>query len=129
MVGLHCEIVVFPDHTACTDPGNIVGGGGGGPGPSATSFLVINLNTFLLKKNTIILQDFREGPTFSGGGGGVSKVPFSGGGGVSKVDNKPCHSQEDQLSNIIWRDYSNVQARLIIGCSHLRQVPTSHELV
>ena len=56
-------------------------GGGGGPGPSATSFLVINLNTFLLKKNTIILQDFREGPTFSGGGGGVSKVPFSGGGG------------------------------------------------
>ena len=32
-VGLHCEIVVFPDHTACTDPGNIIGGAGG-PGPS-----------------------------------------------------------------------------------------------
>ena len=47
----------------------------------------------------------------------------------SKMDNKPCHSQEDQLSNIIWRDYSNVQARLIIDCSHLRQVPTSHELL
>ena len=27
-VGLHCESVVFPDHTACTDPGNIVGGRG-----------------------------------------------------------------------------------------------------
>ena len=47
----------------------------------------------------------------------------------SKMDNRPCHSQEDKLSNIIWRDYSNVQARLIVGCSHLRQVPTSHELV
>ena len=47
----------------------------------------------------------------------------------SKMDSKPCHSQEDKLSNIIWRDYSNVQARLIMDCSHLRQVPTSHELV
>ena len=30
----HCKIVVFPDHTACTDPGNIIGerGGGGGGG-------------------------------------------------------------------------------------------------
>ena len=25
-----------------------------------------------------------------------------------------------KLSNIIWRDYANVQARLIIGCSNLR---------
>ena len=47
----------------------------------------------------------------------------------SKINSKPCHSQEDKLSNIIWRDHSNVQARLIIGCSHLWQVPTSHELV
>ena len=35
----------FPEHTACTDPGNIVGcvcvcGGGGGPGPFATSFFI-----------------------------------------------------------------------------------------
>ena len=40
-VGLHCEIVVIPDHTACTDPGNIVGGG---PGPSVTSFSSPQLN-------------------------------------------------------------------------------------
>ena len=49
-VGLHCEIVVFPDHTACTDPGNIVGGArGGGAGPSATSFFFshqLNLRFF-----------------------------------------------------------------------------------
>ena len=28
-VGLHCKIVVFPDHTAFTDPGNIIREGGG----------------------------------------------------------------------------------------------------
>ena len=71
-VGLHCKIVVFPDHTACTDPGNIAGerGGGGGPGPSATRFFSHQLNLRFFLKKTILFQDSREGPTFSGGGGG-----------------------------------------------------------
>ena len=67
--------MVFPDHTACTDPGNIVGERGGGPGPSATSFFSHQLNLRFFLKKTILFQDSREGPTFSGGGGG-------GGGGV-----------------------------------------------
>ena len=76
--------MVFPDHTACTDPGNIVGGaGGGGPGPSATSFFSHQLNLRFFLKKTIIFQDSREGPTFSGGGGGSN---FTGGGG-SKYKN------------------------------------------
>ena len=68
--------MVFPDHTACTDPGNIVGGAGG-PGPSATSVFSHQLNLRFFLKKTIIFQDSREGPTFSGGG---STLP--GGGGV-----------------------------------------------
>ena len=65
--------MVFPDHTACTDPGN---GSGGGPGPSATSFISHQLNLRFFLKKAIIFQGSREGPTFSGGGGG-------GGGGGS----------------------------------------------
>ena len=62
--------MVFPDHTACTDPGNIVGGagGGGGLGPSATSFFSHQLNLRFLKK-TIIFQDSRKGSNIYGGGG------------------------------------------------------------
>ena len=73
-VGLHCEIVVFPDHTACTEPGNIVPGGG--PGPSATGLFLLVLNFIyrspnrFFSKKTIIFQDSRGGPTFSEGGGG-----------------------------------------------------------
>ena len=78
--------MVFPDHTACTDPGNIGGGGGGGPGPSATSFFSHQLNLRFFLKKTIIFQDLREGPTFSGGGGGGGggqTLPRGGGGGQS----------------------------------------------
>ena len=86
-VDLHCKIVVFHDHTACTDPGNIVGGaggGGGGLGPSATSFFSHQLNLrFFLKKN-IFFQDSREGPTFSGGRGGVKQTLPRGGGSKYK---------------------------------------------
>ena len=67
--------MVFPDHTARTDQGNIVvGAGGGGGGVQALPpqvFSIINLIydlRFFLKK-TIIFQDSREGPTFSGEGG------------------------------------------------------------
>ena len=73
--------MVFPDHTACTDPGNIVGGaggGGGGPGPSATSFFSHQLNLRFFLKKTIIFQDSSEGPTFIGGGGVQTET---GGGG------------------------------------------------
>ena len=78
--------MVFPDHTACTDPGNIVGEAGG-PGPSATSFFSHQLNLRFFLKKTIIFQDSREGPTFSGGGGGGSgqTLPGGGGGGGVKV--------------------------------------------
>ena len=75
--------MLFPDHTACTDKGNIVGGAGGGeggPGPSATSFFSHQLNLRFFLKKTIIFQDSREGPTFSGGGGGQILL---GGGGQS----------------------------------------------
>ena len=66
-VCLHCESVVFPDHTACTDPGNIVGGGG--PGRSATGFFSPQLNfsevqCVLLKENII-----SKAPTFFRGVG------------------------------------------------------------
>ena len=77
--------MVFPNHTACTDPGNIVGerGGGGGPGPSATSFFSHQLNLRFFLKKTILFQDSREGPTFSGGGGDQTLT----GGGGSKCKN------------------------------------------
>ena len=76
--------MVFHDHTACTDPGNIVGGAGGS-GPSATSFFSHQLNLRFFLKKTIIFQDSREGPTFSGagGGGGVKRYPRGGRGGQS----------------------------------------------
>ena len=79
--------MLFPDHTACTDQGNIVGGAGGGggkggPGPSATSFFSHQLNLRLFLKKTIIFQDSREGPTFSWVGGGV-KLYWGGEGGQS----------------------------------------------
>ena len=83
-VRLHRKTVVFPDLTACTDPGNIVGGaggGGGGPGPSATSFFSHQLNLRFFLKKTIIFQDSREGPTFSGGGG----LNFTRGGGGQRI--------------------------------------------
>ena len=73
--------MVFPDHTACTDPGNIVGGAGGGVlahPPQVFFSHQLNLRFFL--KKTMIFQDSREGPTFSGGGG--QTLPGGGGGGV-----------------------------------------------
>ena len=78
--------MLFPDHTACTDQGNIVGGawGEGGPGPSATSFFSHQLNLRFFLKKTIIFQDSREGPTFSGGGGGGGSN-FTGGEGGQTV--------------------------------------------
>ena len=70
---MHCEIVVFPDHTAYTDPGNIVGAGGGG----GTSFFSPQLNlqksNGFFSKHTIIsqgprgVQHFLGGPTFHRG--------------------------------------------------------------
>ena len=65
--------MVFHDHTACTDPGNIVGGAGGGGGVPAHPpqvFFSHQLNLRFFLKKTIIFQDSREGPTFSGAGGG-----------------------------------------------------------
>ena len=59
-------------------------GGGGGPGPSATSFFSHQLNLRFFLKKTIIFQDSREDPTFSGGGGGVN-LYAGGGGGLVKV--------------------------------------------
>ena len=58
---------------------------GGGPGPSATSFFSHQLHLRFFLKKTVIFQDSREGPTFSGGGGGVKLYP--GGGGGSKYKN------------------------------------------
>ena len=76
--------MVFPDHTACTDPGNIVGGagGGGGPGPSATSFFSHQLNLRYFLKKTIIFQTPERVQHFPGGGGGGQTLPWGGGGGV-----------------------------------------------
>ena len=62
--------------------GGAGGGGGGGPGPSATSFFGHQLNLRFFLKKTMIFQDSREGPTFSGGGGG-KLYPRGGGGGQS----------------------------------------------
>ena len=73
--------MVFPDHTACTDPGN---GSGGGPGPSATCFFSHQLNLRFFLKKTIIFQDSRDAPTFSGGGGGQT-LPGGGGGGCQSI--------------------------------------------
>ena len=83
-VGLHCKIVLFPDHTACTDPGNIVGGSGGGGGVQAHPpqvFFSHQLNLRFFSKKTIIFQDAREGPTFTGGVGGWGSNLTRGGGG------------------------------------------------
>ena len=60
---------------------------GGGPGPSATIFFSHQLNLRFFLKKTIIFQDSRERPTFSGGGGGgggVKQTLPRGGGGGSK---------------------------------------------
>ena len=38
----------------------------------------------------------------------------------SKEANKSCHSQDDKHSNIILRDWANVQARLVFRCLHIR---------
>ena len=66
--------MVFSDHTACTDPGNIVGGAGGGVQAHPPQvFSAVNLIYSSFLKKAIIFQDSREGPTFSGGGGGQSK--------------------------------------------------------
>ena len=61
------------------------GGGGGGSGPSATSFFSHQLNLRFFLKKTIIFQDSRGGPAFSGaGGGGMGKTfPQGGRGGQS----------------------------------------------
>ena len=85
-VGLHCKIVVFPDHTSCTDPGNIVGGARGGGGVQAhlpQCFFSHQLNLRFFLKKTIIFQDSREGPTFSGGGG--SNLTRGRGGGNQSI--------------------------------------------
>ena len=78
--------MVFPDHTSCTYPGNIVGGWGGVQAHPPQVFSVINLTYGSFLKKTIIFQDSREGSTFSGwGGGGGQTLP--GGGGGSKYKN------------------------------------------
>ena len=71
-VGVVCifEIVVLPDDTACTDPGNIVGGAGGGGRPIRHKLFSHQLNLRFFSKKTILFQDSRGGPTFSGGEGG-----------------------------------------------------------
>ena len=86
--------MVFPDHTACTDPGNIVGGAGGGggggwgPGPSATSFFSQQLNLrFFLKENIIFQERVQHFPGGGGGGGGGGGSNFTGGVGGSKYKN------------------------------------------
>ena len=79
--------MVFPDHTACTDQGNIVGGEGRGGGggvqahPPQVFFCRLNLkksNVVFFSKKTIIFQDSRGVQHFPGGGVQLS----SGGGGV-----------------------------------------------
>ena len=68
--------MVFSDHTACTDPANIVGGaggggggggggvGGGGPGPSATSFFShqLYIRVFLKKMKKVNKQCLLDTP-------------------------------------------------------------------
>ena len=53
--------------------GSGLGGGGGGQVHPQQIFSVINLIYVLFLKKTIIFQDSREGPKFSGGRGGGSK--------------------------------------------------------
>ena len=75
--------MVFPNHTAGTDPGNIVGerGGGGVQAHPPQVFFSHQLNLRFFLKKTIIYQDSREGPTFSGGGGGGGGQTLPGGRG------------------------------------------------
>ena len=64
-------------------------GGGGCPGPSATSFFSHQLHLRFFLKKTIIFQDSREGPTFSGGGGGgCQTLPRAGWGGSKYLYSK-----------------------------------------
>ena len=94
--------MVFPDHTACTDPGNIVGragggGGGGGGGVQAHPqqvFSVINLIYGSFKETCIgnsisaFLRLQRGSNIFRGGGGGGGGVKlYPGGGGGAKYKN------------------------------------------
>ena len=74
-VGLHCKIVVFPDHTACTDPGN----GGGGSRLIRHKFFQSSIFTVLVKENYTFPR-LQKGSNIFGGGGG-------GGGGGSKYKN------------------------------------------
>ena len=79
--------MVFPDHTACTDPGNIVGGagwgGGGGPGPSATNFFSHQLNLRFFFKENYNFPRFQRGSNIFRGGGGSGQTLPGGGGGQS----------------------------------------------
>ena len=73
--------MVFPDHTACTDPGNIVGGGGVQAYPPQVYFShSLNLQRsngkFFIKKP--IISKTPEGVQHFPGGGGSN---FPGGGG------------------------------------------------
>ena len=74
-VGLHCETMVFPNHTARTDPANIVEGeggvGNGGTSPSATFYspqLHLQKSNGVFSKNFLRLQ---SGSIFFPGEGGV----------------------------------------------------------
>ena len=73
--GLHCESVVFPDHTACMDPGNIVGGRGVQVGLPQV-FLVLNL---IFKSPMCSFErkyNFQDSNIFQGGGeSGVQLFP------------------------------------------------------
>ena len=102
-VGLHCEIVVFPDQCACTDPGNIVGERGGGRlGPSATSFFSHQLNlrffsfflSLLVRSYMSITPGKKKIIISKTPGGGVQYFPGGGGG----VTSRQCNTQ-DKLPN------------------------------
>ena len=76
--------MVFPDDTACTDPGNIVGGAGWGGGVQAHPqqfFSVINLIYVFFKENYNFPRLQRGSNIFRGGGGGGQTLPGGGGGG------------------------------------------------
>ena len=86
--------MVFPDHTTCTDPGNIVGGGGGGGGvgvgvggsrPIRHKFFQSTTEfTVLFKENYTFSRLQRGSNIFRGGGGGegvVQTLARGGGGG------------------------------------------------
>ena len=70
--------MVFPDHTACTDPGNIVGGAGGGGvqvhPPQVFSVII------LFKENYNFPRLQRGSNIFRGGGGGQTLIRGGGGG-------------------------------------------------